>query len=50
MEKIWKFYENMNEMVYASDMDNYELVYMNRKTLDVYGYQSFDEVRGKVCV
>ena len=49
MEKIWKFYENMNEMVYASDMDNYELVYMNRKTLDVYGYQSFDEVRGKKC-
>lgn len=49
MEKIWKFYEHMNEIVYASDMDTYELQYMNRKALDAYGLVSLDEVKGKKC-
>ena len=30
MKKIWDFYENMNEVVYVSDMDTYEMVYLNR--------------------
>lgn len=29
--KIWEFFENMNECVYASDIDTDELVYMNKK-------------------
>ncbi len=49
MEKIWKFYDHMNEIVYASDMDTYELQYMNQKALDTYGYMSLDEVKGKKC-
>lgn len=49
MEKIWKFYEHMNEIVYASDMDTYELQYMNHKALDSYGYLSLEEVKGRKC-
>ena len=29
MKHIWEFYENMNEVVYVSDMDTYEMVYLN---------------------
>ena len=31
MGKLWEFFENMNEIVYVSDMDTYQLVYMNKK-------------------
>ena len=34
MEKICKFFENLDEFVYVADIDTYEIVYMNRKTLD----------------
>ena len=30
MKHIWEFYENMNEVVYVSDMDTYEMVYLNK--------------------
>ncbi len=47
MEKIWKFYENLNEIVYASDMENYELLYMNRKAREIYGYSDVRDFKGK---
>ena len=25
MSKVWEFFENMNEAVYASDVDTYEI-------------------------
>lgn len=49
MDKIWKFYENLNEIVYVSDMDTYELEYMNRKALRDLGYSSIEEIKGKKC-
>ncbi len=49
MKKIWEFFENMNELVYVSDMDNYELIYMNKKLMEQYGFHSLDEVSGKKC-
>lgn len=49
MDKIWKFFENMNEYLYVSDMDTDELVYMNRKTMHTYGVHSMEEVKGKKC-
>ena len=33
MERIWNFFENMNEYVYVADADTHELVYMNKKIL-----------------
>ncbi len=47
--KIWEFFETMNEYVYVADMDTYELIYMNRKTLEIYGFQSIEEAAGKKC-
>lgn len=49
MMKPWEFYENMNEIVYAADMDTYDMIYMNPKGCQMYGYSSFDEVKGKKC-
>lgn len=49
MKKLWEFFENMNEFVYVPDMDSYELIYMNRKLLETYGFHSLDEISGKKC-
>lgn len=49
MEKIWEFFENMNELVYVSDMDKYEIIYMNKKALDTYGFNSSEDIHGKKC-
>lgn len=49
MKKIWEFFENLNEYVYASDMNSYELIYMNKKLLKSYGFHSLEEIHGKKC-
>ncbi len=49
MNKIWEFFENLNEFVYVSDMDSYELLYMNRKLREMYGFRSMEEISGKKC-
>ena len=48
IEVIWKFLDNLDEYVYATDIETDELVYMNRKLLEVYGLQSIDDVRDEV--
>ena len=49
MNKIWEFFENMDELVYVSDTENYDLIYMNKKSRDTYGFQSLEEMSGKKC-
>lgn len=49
MGKIWDFFENMDELVYVSDADSYELLYMNKKTLQTFGFHSLEEAVGKKC-
>ena len=49
MNKIYEFFDNLNEVVYASDMDTHELIYMNKKTLELYNLSSVDELAGKKC-
>ena len=50
MEKIWNFFENLDELVYVSDVDTYELVYMNRKTRENFGFQTREEIDRKSVV
>ena len=40
MESIWEFFEELDEMVYVSDAESYELVYMNRHLREALGYTS----------
>ena len=49
MQKIWEFFENMNELVYVSDMDTYELLYMNKKAREMYGFKSMEDLAGRKC-
>ena len=49
MKKIWEFYENMNEVVYVSDMDTYEMVYLNRYGREKLGIRSIDELKNQPC-
>ena len=49
MEKIWKFFENMNELVYVADADTYEFIYMNQKALTICGLTSLEQAKGKKC-
>lgn len=49
MKKVWELFENLNEYVYVSDMDSYELLYMNRKLLELHGFHSLEELAGKKC-
>lgn len=49
MEKIYEFFENMNEYVYVADIDSYEMLYMNKKTRETFGFLSQQETVGKKC-
>ncbi len=49
MGKIWEFFDNLNEFVYVSDMDSYELIYLNRRLMELYGLHSLEEISGKKC-
>lgn len=49
MKKIWNFFEKMNEFIYVSDMENYEMIYMNKKLLEICGFHSLEEISGKKC-
>ena len=40
MKKIWEFFENLNEVVYVADVNTHELIYMNKKARDMYGFAS----------
>lgn len=49
MSRIWEFFENLDEYVYVADAETHELVYMNKKTLRTYGFQSNEEIAGLKC-
>lgn len=49
MKKIWEFFENMNNLVYVSDMDTYEVIYLNRRARREYGVSDMAEIQGKKC-
>ena len=49
MRYDWELFENLDEFVYVSDVDTYEIIYMNKKTREMYGVSSVDELRGRKC-
>ncbi len=49
MNCIWNFFDNINELVYVSDMDNHEIIYMNKKCMEVCGVSDFGELKGRKC-
>lgn len=46
---LLSFFENLDEMVYISDRETNELIYMNRHLRCSLGYERHEEYRGKKC-
>ena len=49
MSKVWEFFENMNEAVYASDVDTYELIYLNKTARNLFHFKDKAAYKGKKC-
>ena len=49
MEQIWEFFEELDEMVYVSDLETHQLIYMNRHLRRALGYTDHEEYRGRKC-
>lgn len=49
MKTLFDFFEELDEMIYISDMDTHELVYMNRHLRESLGYIKHESYRGKKC-
>lgn len=49
MGKMWEFFENLDEMVYVSDIETNELVYMNRHLRESLGYATHEKYKGMMC-
>lgn len=49
MPKIWEFFDDLNDIVYVSNMDTHELVYMNKKALYSFKFDSNKNIYGKKC-
>lgn len=47
--KMWELYEELKEIVSVVDLENYELVYLNRRACEVYGIKAREETKGKKC-
>ena len=49
MKTLFDFFEELDEMIYISDMDTHELVYMNRHLRESLGYSAHKSYKGKKC-
>lgn len=49
VSRLWEFYEELNEIVYVTDIDSHDLIYMNRKAREVYGIDDVQELKGRKC-
>ena len=49
LNTVWSLFQNLDEFVYASDIETNELIYLNRKALDTLGIKSIDEIKGRKC-
>jgi diguanylate cyclase (GGDEF)-like protein len=49
MGKVWEFYENLNEIVYVTDIDTNELIYMNKKGRWLCNIDDMESLSGKKC-
>lgn len=49
LKTLFDFFEELDEMIYISNMDTNELVYMNRHLRESLGYPKHESYRGKKC-
>ena len=46
MQAPWEYFEHFSDLVYVSDIDTHELVYLNRHARELYGFPSEADYKG----
>lgn len=49
MSKTWEFFEDIDELVYVTDIESQEIIYMNKKALDTFSLHDIKDVQGMKC-
>ena len=49
MQAPWEYFEHFSDLVYVSDIDTHELVYLNRHARELYGFSSDADYQGRPC-
>lgn len=49
MKEIIEAFDGVKEIVYIADMENYNILFMNKAGLEVFGYDNMEQVVGKKC-
>lgn len=49
MKRIFKEFDGVREIVYISDLENQELLFMNKAGLEAFGYENMEQVVGRKC-
>ena len=49
MKEFWSVYEDRDEIIYITDIDTYEIIYMNQCAREIYDVSNLEELRGKKC-
>ncbi len=49
IQSIQALFYHLNELVYMTDMDTNELIYLNKIGLEKYGFKSLEELKGLKC-
>ncbi len=49
MSKFWEIYENLREVVYVTDVDTYEVIYINRYGREVLKVPDVEKLKGRPC-
>lgn len=45
MKNLAVEFDGLNELIYVADRESYELLYLNKCGLQVFGYDNFEQVR-----
>ncbi len=49
LKEFWSVYEDRDEIIYITDIDTYEIIYMNQCAREIYDVSNLEELRGKKC-
>lgn len=49
MDQLLNIFKKFDEYVYVSDLETYDLIYVNQKLMDLLGFSSSEEIQGRKC-
>ena len=49
MKELAGEFDELNELIYVADTETYELLYLNRRGLQVFGLKDPEQIKGRKC-